>query len=264
MAVSEAYISSIFSQVHARKHERKVAPDGIAAAGTGFSLIHTKDNGVDYYELSDKNKSIGGVSFEQCAHILSAIDDLGSPSDHLWVKFDTRWRKLYHYASRQFSMLKRDGNLGSFASNSYPCHYCGLFVPEAMIQVDHQHAQGKFAGDAVMKVLRAIDGDLTVAESKGTKGGQAEKIIQKKTTQLQPVPTKGYPFDGTWSQKNIDQNRTDRYTLSNYGRTIVSLGCLVFGDSAFEKCCVNNVLNLVPACPRCNLQKNAKRFAKSS
>lgn len=264
MSVTESYIDGVFSNLHARKHERQVTASGIAKAATNCFLVRSKENGIEYYELSDGKNVVGGVSAEQCAIILSAIDELGSPSDHLWVKSDTRWRKLYHYANRHFAILKRDGSIGSFASNSYPCHYCGLFVPEAMIQVDHQHSKGTYPGDAVMKVLRAIDGDLTVEGAKGTKGGQAEKIIKKKTSQLQPVPTKEYPFDGSWSQKQIDVAKTNRYTLTNYGRTVVSLGCLVFGDTSFEKHCVNNILNLVPSCPRCNLQKNDKRFAKSS
>ena len=142
-----------------------------------------------------------------------------------------------------------------------------------MIQVDHQKPKGGGnCGLAVLKVFRAVNNffgggiQLTAGNATGTKNTQANAISAHLTGAAAPpalaqIPPKGLmPGHAFAVGGALGPAKTNRYTLTADGETLLTSARMLWGQQALERLCINNILNLVPSCPPCNNSKSDLTF----
>lgn len=214
-------------------------------------------NGTASYEMVDAaNQSYGSITEIQAAQDMTLIEDLAL-QDHKAVKNDDRWRHLYRRAQRNFKFMDAHNNINRQSLWSYPCHYCGFILPEQFIEVDHRQPQAH-PGVAVLKVLHSINGNYTSQAAHGTKGTQTAAIAAANNnlaiSALNQVPVNGWSWNIVWQggANALTANKLARYTLTDAGKTFLAVCSMLWGISGTEKKCLNNLLNLVPACRACN------------
>ncbi|MBO0947132.1 hypothetical protein [Fibrella forsythiae] len=173
-------------------------------------------------------------------------------ANHLHVKTDLRWRRMYHYKNRPFRFKRANGNYITQQLPSFPCHYCGIYLPEEFIEVDHRQPQAS-PGSAIIKVLRSINAGYTGGASVGTKAGQIADLEANNVGVLNTVDVSEYDWNVAWQAGvGFMTPRAARYTLSSQGQTFLTICCMLWGSLAVEKRCLNSIINLVPACRMCN------------
>jgi hypothetical protein len=260
-----------YNQNHSAKGGRSAAAD----AGRIKIVLNRQLNrrvvmGVASYELVSMNGpavALGLISEAQVATDMTLLDSLAM-AHQTDVKRDARWQRLYHYDQRNFKFMNAAGGIVRQSLWSYPCHYCGIVLPEQFVEVDHRQPQAH-PGVAVLKVIHSIGAGYTSAAGHGTKGTQAAAIgaIQvgplpmphvtaNAIGALNPVPVNGWNWATAWQGGNAVVTATvakqNRYTITDAGRTFLSLCNMFWGQRATEQKCLNAILNLVPACRACN------------
>lgn len=215
------------------------------------------------YGFSDGVNDRGVVSEADAATVISRIQAL-SLADYKDAKEVPAWQTLYRQADRAVKYMAPNGHVADGALQvTYPCHYCGIILPKELIQVDHHKPQA-YPGLGVLKVFHSLsmpDGTLlTTNVARGAKNTQINILLGLAMGPLTPVPVKGRAFAAGWAEKGPDINRDARYTLTDTGKTILTLIEMLYGGTA-HSWGIHNLLNLVPACPKCNNSKNDKKHA---
>jgi hypothetical protein len=140
---------------------------------------------------------------------------------------------------------------------TFPCHYCGIILPDNLIEVDHQMPNGSAPGIAKTfhTMSHVLDVELTFRRGHGHKSRQSRAIYYKNTQNITPIPVKEYPINTEWNDKFCDEDKNDRYTLTQIGEIILSCMIAVLGTNTVSNICSNSIYNLVPSCATCNRRK---------
>ena len=186
---------------------------------------------------------IGWVTEAQAAADMTLLDNL-SVANHVQIKNDLRWRRLYRRAQRNINFMNPVGVVVAQAHQTYPCHYCGVILPEEFIEVDHRQPQ-RHPGVAVLKVIRAVNAAYTTAAATGTKAGQVANINAAPSVgpfplslaqtmalaALNPIPVNGWDWVTAWQGNAgaMNVNKTARYTITAAGQTFLSLCSMLWG-----------------------------------
>lgn len=246
------------------KRLRNVINDRVQQDALNVDITRAQVVGVWSYGFQDAHGNDQGVVSEaDAATVITRMQSLYF-QNHGDVKGNGTWQTLYRRAQRQVPFMDAAGNIANAPALglwSYPCHYCGIILPEELIQVDHQKPQA-FPGLGVLKLFHSmtIPGGtlLTTAAAQGAKNTQINAILGLGGG-LVPIPVKAKAFAAGWAEKAPNLARNDRYSLSDHGKTILTLIEMLWSVGSAESLGVNSLLNLVPACPKCN---NAKRDKK--
>jgi hypothetical protein len=200
----------------------------------------------------------GNITEQEAAQLLTQLEGLSFPN-YANAKNDARWQRLYHYQNRNLLFRNQVGAEAlSVNLPSFPCHYCGIILPTELIQVDHQLPKGGPPGAPLLKCLHSLNANLTAADAHGSKNTQTGAITAANNAPaiaaLNQIPTKYRGFGAAWAAQvlPLPGAHGQRYSLTAKGITLLSLGTMYFGIQGFTQLCVNNFLNLVPACALCN------------
>lgn len=198
------------------------------------------------------------LSLTEIQAILTEIDGL-SFADYRMATNHPKWQQLYRVANRKLKYHPYNDGPNELTA---PCQYCGLLLPMDLLEVDHQKPKASGKTDwAILKVLHTIRpaGFLTVGAAHGQKNTQLQNITGA------AVPAAVTPANrarAAWADRQFNtlpQAKQDRYTLAPRGKVLMALANKCFWNDLEERC-VNNILNLVPACPRCNKTKSSMTF----
>ena len=196
----------------------------------------------------------GGVPANQLAGDATIMNNL-AVKNHGDVKLRADWRTLYHRAQRPLQFC-RNSNTGVAAAHgnywSYPCGYCGLVLPEELIQVDHRQPQ-QWPAVAIMKVMRTVGGgQYASAASTGQKAAQFANLAAGGV--IAPITVGKHDFGQAFVQSFPTGGNAveQRHTLTVQGEVFLTVCTMVWGENNVTNVCLNNVLNLVPACAQCN------------
>jgi hypothetical protein len=246
------------------------ASTGVWQESTQYKLVQFDDNKTDYFGFEQnaalgKRKIIGKLTASDVAVSMSLIDSLRI-QNYGDVISDRRWRQIYRYEWAAIPHIDHNGKAVTRYFDSFPCHYCGIILPDFLVQVDHRQPQAR-PGLAVVKCARAADSHFTESPSVGTKALQIDTISKansiKKVSSLKQsspeVSGKWLTFD--W-EKTPSANKISRYTLTDEGKTFVSVMSMFWGQAYVESYCLDNIINLVPSCSRCNSSKNGRAHAR--
>jgi hypothetical protein len=167
-------------------------------------------------------------------------------SDHLTVKDNTDWKRMYQVGNRTMNRMATDGSVGNYSMQAVPCHNCGLITPFSGIQVDHAMPQKD--GNYVLKVFRALG--LTVAGASGAKG---TAMAGTGLGTLVMNPKGRAPGDYDHLEFGTAANK---WTTNDKGTALLSLFMLADAFDDLSRFCMNSLLNLVPLCRACNGTKS--------
>ncbi|HEY3599348.1 MAG TPA: hypothetical protein VGL08_17775 [Paraburkholderia sp.] len=186
------------------------------------------------------------LRFVEAENFAERIDDLNAGSDHLDIKENKKWRKLYNAGLRDFPFMDTLGQVTSQEILTVPCHNCGCVVPWSSVQVDHYMPQAGSASLWAHKTLRALG--LTVGSASGGKGSNQSSLHR---IVLNP---KGRAM-GDYSHFG---NSTDaaKWTTTEKGDAFLSLIAHAGWIDGLNKACMNSFLNLSPLCRACNGKKS--------
>ncbi len=246
------------------KNERSINPNNGAIVSDGTRILDMTPGGSADLHTYFTAAAFGGanprgnVTGKQAAKLLTLVDGLTFPGyNHLNAKSDPTWQQMYHYGMRNFKQQRPNGAVVTISLPSFPCHYCGLMIPVDTVQVDHRQPQASNPGYQVAKVFHSIrlgSFDLTVRQASGVKNSQGMAISRGQA--VNPIPVKGWDRSNPWLRWNPPiQQKLDRYTLTDEGKTFLTIAMMVHGVGNVESACVNSFSNLVPACPLCNRTK---------
>ena len=231
--------------------------------------------------------SIGGVGAINAGRAADIINEATTlcvgtgGDDHTSVKTYAVWRTLYGYAPRPVNKIDNAGAVGVYLGvNTIPCHYCGIVLPVELIQIDHQKPKAAGSrGAAILKVLHSLPSallmpTLTTGIHSGSKGGQAGAIVASLGGGLGGVavinPKNRIGFGVAFGAAGLGgvtgggAAKDNQYSLTPQGITLLTIWRMLAGVNGVEMTCVNNILNLVPACAFCNGTngKGSQLFAK--
>lgn len=277
-------IHNKFNENWSSKRGRTISTIGLLSTEPGVEL--RRNPHMEYF-LHGGGKAGIPAPARDIALILNRIDAL-SYRAHTDCLDDARFRTLYGYqASVALPFIGPTGQAVSKPCEAYPCHYCGILIRKDLVQVDHRQPQALEAF-AILKVLRAVFPGLTVSGPAGhitpfykgpaPKWGAKPKIINPAPThyrksiqapqianattpvllnQLNPVHPKGWDVSTKWKFHNgTSTTKKDRYTLTESGQLALTAGIMLWGETKFSEACLNNLLNLVPSCAKCNNSKS--------
>jgi|GEM_PF-2448495 len=265
MPVTPADIRNKYNQARSSKGARTAAADHggikrILPLGHGqvYKLYRTVVGNVAQYDLLLHNfdapdlgrPPYGPVTEVQAAQDADVLERL-CVGHHTQAKNDPRWQTLYGRAQRPLNFIDATGNLVSARHWTYPCHYCGLVLPEELIQVDHRQPQAHPAV-AVLKCLHALGHNYTTAPGQGQKTTQLANIAANNVGALQMIRPNARPWDPWQSAFATNAAKQQRYTITNAGKTFLSICCMFWGEKRTVEICLNSILNLVPSCAICN------------
>jgi hypothetical protein len=112
----------------------------------------------------------GTILLTDIANHMTTIENCFLPGGHGTAMQDVRWQTMYQRANRNIPFMDHLGIVNFQVLPSYPCHYCGIVLPEELIQVDHRQPQN-WPDAAVIKLMHSIPGHpYTYAGATGTKG----------------------------------------------------------------------------------------------
>jgi hypothetical protein len=191
--------------------------------------------------------------------LLSVGYSSGSVLDHKLAKADPVWQTLYQRAARNIPFRTSAGADTKASMQSYPCHYCGIILPEELIQVDHKFPQKGGRDLALLKVLHTILPQYTEGQAIGQKNTQLAA-----GTAPAPVSVKAVPWNHTFGTHPtpFSPAKLARYSLSPRGKTFLGLCTMMRQLVPVMEKSLNSIHNLVPACQRCNGDKSNKAFAQ--
>jgi hypothetical protein len=178
------------------------------------------------------------------------------------VKANNVWRKLYQWDMRSLVYFEGTKSIFGAAEPTMPCHHCGLLLPVASIEIDHQKPQKGGEEAAIAKVFRVFG--LTIAGPEGAKNQAMAKLIAEKG--LQAIYLRML-FDLSVAPAGTQLNRAkaptgstwdDRYTLTPLGEILYSVAVNAGQRELLVAHCMNSLLNLAPLCRLCNGSKSNK------
>jgi hypothetical protein len=251
-----------FNENHSSKKGRTINAGSYRLVLNGKFLRRVLQHGHVGYQLVDTvlgGNPTGFIRASVAANLLNQHDNLtfgGGSADYSNAKANPVWRQLYHRQSRQLFFRTAIGNEALAGANidSYPCHYCGIILPEKLIQVDHQLPKAGAPGAAILKTLHSLNGGLTTSAAHGAKNIQAANIAASHVAALATIPVKGYAFGKAWNAPALPLGgaKALRYSLTPEGETFLTIAIMMLGEQRFTNECINSILNLVPACASCN------------
>lgn len=213
-------------------HSTPVDKDGVVAIG---------NNGL--YATSSPR----ALTWLDAKAMAKKIDDMNVSSDHLQVKSDDNWKRMYQYASRSVPYMDQTGALGTKTLPTMPCHNCGVVLPFEFLQVDHQKPQSDTDGLHILKMLRVLGGTTAVAT--GSKGlafvGNTLNIVDV----FPKARDRSYNYLANATPAN-------KWATNEKGSAFLSLIAYVSGMDDVQRMCKNSLLNLAPLCSACNLVKS--------
>ncbi|QRK05072.1 hypothetical protein JQX13_33365 [Archangium violaceum] len=232
----------------------------------GKTLIRHHTNSIWEYCLRDQTGNVHGRVPEDIIITTLTRLEAGYINTYSNVKNHPGWQTAYMRAPRPVNLVNAAGNLTQSQNVwTYPCHYCGIVLPEQLIEVDHRQPKSR-PGPAILKSLHTLHNQYAGSGAHGRKATQLDNIMQNGN--IQPITPKGWSW-GNWQSglatrvnalatandplAHINaQAKQDRYRITEYGETFLSVCVMYYGQSRTEKICVNNLINLVPACGICN------------
>lgn len=261
--VTAAQLRATFAQAHSSKQSRAINTTTYAIQNiVGQTLrryVAAGANPERYSSFLFANVAGSQVTAAHAARDLTVLENCtfgNAAGDHLLARTDVAWRQMYHHAQRPF-VIRQPGLGGEHPVQrwSFPCHYCGIAVPDELLQVDHQMPQNGAPGAAILKSLHSLNRGYTTAAAHGTKNTQIAHIATSNLGMLATVSVKGYAF-GTkvWNTPNLPLGgaKGQRYSLSPSGVTLLAIAIMHYGQLRFSRECINSFLNLVPSCASCN------------
>lgn len=232
----------------------------VIESGKKVPIVQKRAAASYNYTIKYKLKPEVSITSQDAVSVINTILSL-SVSDHKNIKLNTNWQNLYQRRKRNVSFMDANGTVADLVNTlwTYPCHYCGIVLPEELIQVDHQMPQAS-PTYAVLKVFHSVtlpDGSLlTTGAATGQKNKQIGIFLGNAMGPVAPVGVKARAFGSTWNLKAGSLARDARYTLNDKGRLILSLMEAHFGLPTLSQHCLNSLLNLVPSCSNCNVKKS--------
>lgn len=176
------------------------------------------------------------------------IDALNVGADHLNVKLNADWCRMYQLGPRNVSYMAADGTVATAGENTMPCHNCGIVLPLAFLQVDHLMPQAGGEDLHLLKTLRALG--LATSAPTGAKGLALGNGTLRTTLVIQPKAR-----DRSYNHLVI-ATPAAKWTTSDRGDAFLSLLVYAGAKTDVARMCKNSLLNLVPLCPECNRVKS--------
>lgn len=218
------------------------------------------------YSFNDGVTNRGIIPETEAVQLLNDMERLYC-KEHRNVMENTTWRALYGRDFRQVLFQDPAGGVGlgppGEALWTYPCHYCGIVLPEELIEIDHQKPASA-PGYGVLKLFHSFTTPgglpLTTGGAHGAKNTQRVQIVGGGA--VLPVPVKGRGFDVGWDSKTITPAIANRYTLTDHGQTVLTLIEMMHSPGKAADWGRNSLLNLVPSCARCNNSKTDSVFVE--
>lgn len=197
---------------------------------------------------------------------------------------DETWQRLYHQAKRNVAVMSATGHILINAESTYPCHQCGIILPEQFIQVDHYMPQDSGEDASIVKILRALGLTELPSSGKGSLLGPGSKwsglvfpapapaapappapVKSGPVRMIAEAPPAQPPLRSFFYPKGRKRGCTERFQSSivdakwrttDTGAAFLSLLHHVDpGRGILRTLCLNSYLNLVPLCPLCNNKK---------
>lgn len=263
--VTPVDLANSYARPGSAKRLRTVNGDRVRMDPLHVNIVRGVLAAGPHYGFNDGISDRGIISEAGASTLLTAMEALFF-YDHKDVKTNGVWQYLYHQDTRQVPFMTAGGAIanGPIAGLvTYPCHYCGIILPEELIQVDHHKPQA-YPGLSVLKLFHSFTTpagvQLTTQMAHGHKNTQINAILGLHGG-LTRVPVKARIFGAAWGEKAHTANLTARYSLTDTGKTVLTLIEMHYGGGTAHKLALNNLLNLVPACPKCNNAKRARRHA---
>lgn len=237
------------------KESTAVRMDMVSATNGVFTRSATTSMAADQYgvlAVVNGHFSAGTprlLSKAEARTIALKIDALAVGSDHLNVKNNTDWQRIYQRSARNYPVMDAHGNVGQQNIDTVPCHNCGIIVPVSMAQIDH-HMPQAVGGESLYTLKMARSLGLT--EQGAVRGkGAAIGAGNLATLVLHPRGR-----DSTYNHL-YNVSAAKKWTTNDKGNAFFSLlahcpGALV----SVQERCKNSVLNLVPLCSECNRNKS--------
>lgn len=187
------------------------------------------------------------LTWEQATFYATQIDQFNVGANHLAVKTNPAWLRIYKNSPRNVSYMDAQGAIAIRSENTMPCHNCGVILPHEFLQVDHHMPQADGSDLHILKIMRALG--MTNSPASGAKGSAIATTLRSTLT-LNP---KGR--DRSYNHL-VAPSATDKWTTSDQGDAFLSLLACVSALSDVSRMCKNSILNLVPLCPECNRIKS--------
>lgn len=169
--------------------------------------------------------------------------------DHKNIKYNIQWRTIYQAETRNVQFIAKQTHQTS-SLLTIPCHYCGIILPLALIEIDHFKPQTGGEDAAVLKIFRNLNIGLTEHQGSGQKANAIRSGFALK------INTQRGKYNSLQDPNFTKPKDLLKNQLTDFGASI---------KTAFEKmdlyddlktCCMNSLLNLVPSCGRCNKSKS--------
>lgn len=187
------------------------------------------------------------LTWTQALAIATQIDQLNVGANHLIVKTNPNWLRIYKDSPRNISYMDAQGAIVTKSENTMPCHNCGVILAHEFLQVDHHMPQADGSDLHILKTMRALG--LTRLPASGAKGSAIA------TTLLTTLTVNPKGRDRTYNHLLVP-SAIDKWTTSSEGDAFLSLLAYVSALNDVSRMCRNSILNLVPLCPECNRVKS--------
>lgn len=228
--------------------DRYHGANGAIAEVVGFSMA-VDGNGV----LAALGGSVTGtlprlLTWADATTYAQQIDALNVGADHLNVKLNVDWCRMYQLAPRNVSYMAANGTVAPNSESTLPCHNCGIVLPLPFLQVDHMMPQAGGEDLHLLKTLRALG--LATSAATGAKGLALGNGTLLTTLVIQPKAR-----DRSYNHL-ANATPAAKWTTSDRGDAFLSLLVYAGAKADVARMCKNSLLNLVPLCPECNRVKS--------
>jgi hypothetical protein len=191
------------------------------------------------------------------------------------VLFNMFWRHIYAAMKVKFKTFVRhsDGSVKDIEADAFPCHYCGIYLPEKLIEIDHEYPTNGTNKVAVIAEVMSVMNSAYVKDVPGKRSVKANFFSWLDVETLKAEVTSGnvdqkgqgiinpratyFPKAVVWP-KGADATKSDRTfgehcQLTSQG--IIFLSYVYFRHANPARYFYNSILNLAPACAACNRSK---------
>lgn len=199
--------------------------------------------------------AVGGVAPVTLAQVTAfvniIVNDSFNNNYHRRVIHNAGWRAIYSVAPRALLYLAHGAApCPKPPADTVACHDCGLVLPLANIDIDHQRPKVGNDYEPVCKVFRAMG--LTQAGPSGPKGGAVLATYAPSVGAVAPPASARNAAGAALYQK---------YTLTDRGQIFYSLVHWAGQSMILQERCLNHVINLRPLCGACNTpNRNTRHF----
>jgi hypothetical protein len=186
------------------------------------------------------------LTWQEAMNYATAIDRL-NVGNHLNVKENVDWRRMYLLGSRDVGYVDAAGTFSTKKEDTIPCHNCGVVLPLEFLQVDHHMPQADGVDLHLLKTMRAMG--LTTTAASGKKG------VAFGANTLSTVTINPRARDRTYNHL-LTASPAGKWTTNLKGNAFLSLIVYSNGKTDVGRMCQNSLLNLVPLCAECNRVKS--------